>query len=295
MRVLSWDVGIINLAYCLIDFKNEDDWKIVDWNIINLTNRDKIKCKICKKNPTYVHNIDGETNYYCKVHAKKVDEKILPFDNCFVNINSDQLKCCCLFKKEPCQKKVKFQLSINNENLKYCNSHAKSEYKKMMNKRKLKLLPKKKRVGAISIDVLRIKLIEELEKRKNLLSANLVLIENQPTLRNPKMKAISSTIYDYYLIRGLFDKSVTKSNIEKVKYMSPSNKLKLAEDGDTKRLIKLKGDMAKTYKLTKSLGIKYCSKMIEPFNNWKEFFNGCKKKDDLADSFLQGMYQLLKS
>jgi hypothetical protein len=52
--------------------------------------------------------------------------------------------------------------------------------------------------------------------------------------------------------------------------------------------------MAKTYKLTKSLGIKYCSKMIEPFDNWKTFFNGCKKKDDLADSFLQGMYQLLK-
>ena len=24
-------------------------------------------------------NIDGETNYYCKVHAKKVDEKILPY------------------------------------------------------------------------------------------------------------------------------------------------------------------------------------------------------------------------
>ena len=76
--------------------------------------------------------------------------------------------------------------------------------------------------------------------------------------------------------------------------MSPSNKLKLAEEGDTKKLIKLKGDMAKTYKLTKSLGIKYCSQMIEPFDNWKTFFNGCKKKDDLADSFLQGMYQLLK-
>jgi hypothetical protein len=76
--------------------------------------------------------------------------------------------------------------------------------------------------------------------------------------------------------------------------MSPSNKLKLAEEGDTQKLIKLKGDMAKTYKLTKSLGIKYCSKMIEPFDNWKTFFNGCKKKDDLADSFLQGMYQLLK-
>ena len=49
MKVLSWDVGIINLAYCLIDFKSEKDWKIIDWNIINLTDRDKIKCKVCNK------------------------------------------------------------------------------------------------------------------------------------------------------------------------------------------------------------------------------------------------------
>ena len=83
----------------------------------------------------------------------------------------------------------------------------------------------------MTIDVLRLKLIKELEDRKNLLDVETVLIENQPTLRNPKMKAISSTIYDYYLIRGIFDKAITNSKIEKVKYMSPSNKLKLANDG----------------------------------------------------------------
>ena len=45
MKVLSWDVGIINLAFCLIDYNTETKkWKILDWNIINLTNRDQIKC-----------------------------------------------------------------------------------------------------------------------------------------------------------------------------------------------------------------------------------------------------------
>ena len=72
--------------------------------------------------------------------------------------------------------------------------------------------------------------------------------------------------------------------------MSPSNKLKLADEGDTKKLVKLKGNDAKTYKLTKTLGIKYCKEMIEPYENWKFVFNQHKKKDDLADSFLQGMY-----
>ena len=291
MKVLSWDVGIINLAYCLIDFKNENTWKILDWGIINLTDREKIKCTICKKNPTYSQTINGQIKYYCKVHAKKVDQICPIFEEFFKKIDEKESNnnCICLVKKNPCIKKIKYKYKNNF----YCNTHAKSEYKKIVNSYKLKKITKKS-VGSMTIDVLRIKLIQELEKRTNLLDVETVLIENQPTLRNPKMKAISSTIYDYYLIRGIFDKDRTKSNIKLVKYMSPSNKLKLAEEGDTQKLIKLKGDQAKTYKLTKSLGIKYCRKMIEKYDNWKTYFEGIKKKDDLADCFLQGMYYLCR-
>jgi len=83
------------------------------------------------------------------------------------------------------------------------------------------------------------------------------------------------------------------SSIEKVKYMCPSNKLKLADDGDTQKLVKLKGDEAKTYKLTKALGIKYCMEMIKDYPEWVEKINSHKKKDDLADAFLQGMYSII--
>lgn len=286
MKILSWDVGIINLAFCLIDYTNEKEWKIIDWGVINLTDRDKIKCCVCNKNPTFIQDINGK--YYCKVHSKKVNVTPPAFEELFQFYNGEG-NCSCKVKGEDCSKKVKYKY---NNNL-YCNSHAKSEYKKICNKYKLKKVSKKS-VASMTIDVLRIKLIGELEKRKNLLDVESVLIENQPTLRNPKMKAISSTIYDYYLIRGLFDKDRTKSKINLVKYMSPSNKLKLAEEGDTQKLIKLKGDHAKTYKLTKSLGIKYCRQMIEKYDNWKCFFEGTKKKDDLADCFLQGMYYLCK-
>ena len=64
------------------------------------------------------------------------------------------------------------------------------------------------------------------------------------------MKSIASTIYDYYLIRGIIDKDITKSNITQVKFMSPSNKLKIATEGDIKQLIKAKKtDDTKAYKL----------------------------------------------
>ena len=320
MRILSWDVGIINLAFCLIDYNQETKkWTIADWNIINLTNRHLIKCH-CGKNPSFYQNINDKKKYYCKVHSKKIN--IIPpnFEELF-ELNKDKsILCSYTNKNNICHKPKKFKFQEKC----YCNSHAKSKYKKISSQYKLNDV-KKKSVASISIDELRIKLVKSLEEKPNLLSANLVLVENQPTLKNPKMKAISSTIYDYYLIRGIFDrkrsfncdecrkrsfncdecrkrsfncdecKKCINSNIEFVKYMSPSNKLKIANDGDTQKLIKLKGDDAKTYKMTKSLAIKYCSQMIEPFEQWKEFFNQQKKKDDLADCFLQGIYYINKN
>ena len=57
-RILSWDVGIINLSYCLIEYnKDNKKWKILDWGIINLTDRNKIKCFECGVNPSYVQEL----------------------------------------------------------------------------------------------------------------------------------------------------------------------------------------------------------------------------------------------
>ena len=132
---------------------------------------------------------------------------------------------------------------------------------------------------------------DSMNHKTNLLTANYVVIENQPAFKNPRMKSIATTIYDYYLIRGIIDKSVTNSNISQVKFMSPSNKLKIADDGDTKQLIKAKStDESKAYKLTKSLGIKYCLDLTTHLDTWQKHFNSHKKKDDLADAFLQGAY-----
>ena len=73
--------------------------------------------------------------------------------------------------------------------------------------------------------------------------------------------------------------------------MSPSNKLKVININDSKQLIKAKKtDDTTAYKLTKSLGIKYCLDLIQHLSEMTTHFNSHKKKDDLADSFLQGAY-----
>uniref|UniRef100_A0A6C0J654 Mitochondrial resolvase Ydc2 catalytic domain-containing protein n=1 Tax=viral metagenome TaxID=1070528 RepID=A0A6C0J654_9ZZZZ len=288
MIVLSWDVGILNLAFCLIDYNTETkQWKILDWNLINLTNRNQIKCFQCGCKPALYQETNNNRIYTCKNHKKNVNCTPPTFEDVCIKIKAGTL--CSFTSKKKCDKMIQY-LFKNEYN--YCNNHAKSEYKKLTNSYQLKEF-KKKSVKSMDLEIIRLKLIRELDSRPNLLQADIVLIENQPTLKNPRMKAISSTVYDFYLIRGIIDKDRTNSTIEKVKYMCPSNKLKLADDGDSQQLVKLKGDEAKTYKLTKSLGIKYCMEMIKNFPEWTDLINSFKKKDDLADAFLQGMYHIM--
>ena len=283
MKVLSWDVGIINLAYCFIEY-NEDDWKILEWGIINLTNREELKCSHCGKNASCYTDISNNCVYYCKKHLPKNLEPPT-FEEIFTENKSDK-KCDWETTNGKCNKKSKY---VDSNDKYYCTTHAKSAYKKICDQYKIKSI-KKKSVSSLSIDDLKFDLIKKLDNMKSFMEADYVLIENQPSMKNPKMKAISSTIFDYFLIRGIIDKHISNSKIKKVKFMSPSKKLKLADEGDTKTLIKAKGDESKSYKLTKALGIKYCKIMIDPFPEWKEVLDSHKKKDDLADSFLQGMY-----
>ena len=301
--ILSFDVGVINLSYCLltqqkyenIDGTSYTNWFILDWNNIDLTNRDEQKC-ICGAKASLVQTINNETNYYCKTHSKKIDTSTKTFDECFLKydkkniFDNDNIESTCQYEigtqLKVCGKVGSF---INNK-ICYCTTHAKQSYKTQVKLSELKPF-KFKNSATLNFDDVKYGLIMELEKRTNLLSADYVVIENQPSFKNPRMKSIASTIYDYYLIRGIIDKPITKSQITKVKFMSPSNKLKIADEGDTNCLVKAKKtDDTKAYKLTKSLGIKYCLDLTKHLPEWVKHFNSFKKKDDLADSFLQGAY-----
>jgi hypothetical protein len=141
----------------------------------------------------------------------------------------------------------------------------------------------------VMVEDLTMNILKSLEARKHLLDIDYVLIENQPSLKNPKMKAVSSCIFNYFLIRGKLDSTRIKSVI----FMSAVNKLKfdlLDNDEKVKELKK-----TKSYATNKKLSIIYCQKLIEKNISYKEFFSTYKKKDDLADSFLQGYYYINKN
>ena len=130
MKILSWDVGIINLAFCLIDYDiKTKKWTILDWNIINLSNRKKLKCTDCKAKPTYYQSINQNQKYYCKRHVKKVNCQVPEFESLF-NLNKESV-CNYFFKQKKinCNKKCKYQYGNNY----YCNSHSKIIYKHKCN------------------------------------------------------------------------------------------------------------------------------------------------------------------
>lgn len=291
MKVLSWDVGIINLAYCLLDIKKEFvinekqeekiTYNIYHWGLINLSKKKELKCQICQKLASfkYFDMTDETTKYYCKVHSKKYQCPILPDINSFFIENNENTTNCNLCDK-PSKRVYK--------NYNYCSNHGRTYYQKLKTQIELSVLKKEK--TNFDIDKLRYNLIKELDNKPELFQAEKVLIENQPSLKNPRMKAISSSIYDFYLIRGIFDKKFN-SKINQVKYMSPSNKIKLSKD---KKLV-AEADKTQKYKLTKKLAVDYVKELLnEDLLNFKNYFLNEKKKDDLADAFLQGAYYLIK-
>lgn len=304
--ILSFDVGIIHLAYCFftkkeykeIDVsgneKNVYKWDVIDWSIIDLTDRDELKCSVCNKNATLqqTDSNDYGLKYYCKVHAKQVNSKPLSYEELYNKLDEKKIGgCCFILGDSTCDKNCTIKDKNNNT---FCGVHGKKMYQTLTNDIKMKPL-KKTTVSSMDFDETRLKLINILENKNHLLNADVVVIENQPSFKNPRMKSISALLYDYYTIRGIIDKERTNSNIKRVKFMSPSNKIKLASDGETQQIVKLKAsekasDESKAYKLTKSLAVKYTQDLLKHLPEWLKHFNSYKKKDDLADAFLQGAY-----
>ena len=53
MKILSWDVGIIHLAYCLIEVKDNKN-VILDWGNINLLEENITKCYDAYLSPLFL-------------------------------------------------------------------------------------------------------------------------------------------------------------------------------------------------------------------------------------------------
>src|SRR5690606_9566697 len=124
-----------------------------------------------------------------------------------------------------------------------------------------------------------------------MLQVNEVLIENQPSFKNPSMKAVSSILFSYFVLRGVVDRDKNNSKITNVRFISPLNKLKV-DEAKTKEILSRAKTNEEKYELTKNLGLEYTKLLLNKETEWLTHLNKYKKKDDLCDCFLQGYYYL---
>ena len=257
--ILSWDVGIKHLAYNLSELVQST--VVQSTSSIDLTIKKWGIINLALEKCDFCDE-DGlylfETKYYCKDHCKTLRAKHF----CYV---------------EKCYDKAKYQIDVPETNKYICSVHGPKVY-----------------AFDNATELLKKKLIEKLDLI-DFGEYKYVLIENQPTFKNPKMKAIADTLYAWFLIRKVVDEKILLA--ENIRLISPGRKNTLFVVKPEKKSKSKKQDISieedksvKPKKLTyqdgKKMSIEYCQKIITP--EWNEFFKGFSKKDDLADCLLQG-------
>lgn len=310
ININSWE--IINLLEpnseaSLCNFVNIN--KSINFNLED--NNITLSDNICGKNASYIIKNDEKELCLCTKHKTFMTKVIKEIKYTKLEkeeqkkLKANKTECCFNGSKDECNKTLSYILDINGDKNIYnlikedynintsnttdnnylCSNHQK-KLKKVFNIKSIKTT----NFNNIPIDDVKYNLWILLDKKPELLDVNYVIIENQPVLRNPRMKTISETLYNYFLCRGIIDKTRTTSIIEKVRYISPSNKLKVDADNS---LNVLRGkNKTEKYKLTKSLAVQYTKQIVNNYPDYIDMFKEAKKKDDLADCLLQGLYYI---
>jgi len=266
MKILSIDVGMKCLAYCLFITVNKE-YTIEKWGVIDLCHQQNYKCcgknikknKSCEKNAKYHKN----SQYFCKIHAKKQA----------FNIPNNELKQDYIKKakmdvlKQICKK---YDIQVEKK-------LKKSEYQdlifKELEENYLSFVPTIKTAN-INMATYGKRMKSGFENILKDITVDRVIIENQIGPLALRMKTLQGMIMQHFIEKGC-------PIIEEI---SASNKLK---DYLTKKKTK--------YSERKKLGIKVTQEILKYNNNldmWIPIFIEHKKKDDLADSFLQGIWYI---
>lgn len=133
-------------------------------------------------------------------------------------------------------------------------------------------------------------LLDQLNTHFTKLEIDFVVIENQPALKNPVMKTVQVMVFTFFQYQKVLLGAKFNVYIINARSKIKSAQSMMSSYGCDE--IVCKTAPSNKYKWNKEASILYTKQFLE-FKNLKDnldFFNQFKKKDDLADTLLQGLY-----
>lgn len=278
--VLSFDVGIKNLAYCMLSLHPQPQgYTIHDWGIIDLITEEedyictghlkggKNKGTKCTNKASFFES-GNKTKCYCSIH--KPAQNLVPIKmvlTCETKMKSGQKS------GEPCGKHANHYKELSTgERVGYCSVHSKG----------VANLSRYYTVDNITDTELRVRLYNAMDLKPEFKLVSTVLVEHQPLHAREKIKSIATSLYDYFVLRCIIDE---KKDID-IRSIDAKNKLTVYDGPPLSCPLKEQYDRNKWY------GRKYCEWAIRNKPDYLGFFQEFSKQDDLADSMLQGAWFL---
>ena len=266
MRMLSIDVGIKNLACVIIEFDpiNFTPSIIRSWDVLDLTDRSICEAEFCNDVAVLYGN---DNRCLCKKHAKADNRGLI------IPKPRDKLKNIKKMKfVDLCEYAIEHKIDVGKGSKKPKKADL---YKTVSDMVTSKFFTDIHGLSADKWDLislgrmLKTKLDAFLKNDGVDIVVDIVCIENQISPIANRMKTIQGMITQYFIM-------VSDCSIE---FISSINKLK-----------ELNLDTS-SYSERKKHGIILCrNKLNEHNKDWCDFFEKSKKKDDLSDCYLQGLF-----
>ena len=257
--LISFDIGTKNLALCVLDGR-----AIKLWHVLDLVTQQIPPCATdgCKRPIKFSQN----DNVYCKMCAKSKPEYHTLLEFTRGNIRSKKLA------------ELREILNIHNIDPPRIKQQCVLRCQQLIDEMKMLPLVEKK-TQKPKLPAIGLKLMTGLDaclaeggiSHSDITAA---VIENQVGPIASTMKAVQGMVTQYCIMRDITD----------VEYVSAVNKLK---PYTTKKL---------TYKQRKKLAVDTTKGLLEKegTHELQTIFEASKKKDDLADAYLQGLWIIEK-
>ena len=267
INILSIDVGIKNLALCLFSIHKGDKQKyeIAKWDVLNLCKEDNFMCTniACNKKALYCKH----DSFFCKKHTSDTSYNILPSPleaKNIKNVKVDELKKRFIEYDIPFEKKNSKIILLELLETEIANKY-------------LEIANKAKKASDFDLIQIGIHLTDILDDYLQENTVDVVLIENQISPLASRMKTLQGMLAQYFIIRKTHN----------IKFISAANKLKY-----------FMHKSSTTYNERKKFGIEITQQILSDniqFHPYENYLYKNKKKDDLADCFLQGMWYLTEA